>query len=254
MSIIRYTTPRTFLKYFDLDSIEGGGVNRDLYFSETVNWMDNENWNRPSNRHGREKIIPVIAQKIFETEKFYHYQMNVLGNKITASDAYLKALKEYDDAEIRREIQAEIDGTDEEEAGVTARAGMLIGRIALIHMYSRMSMVLDAVDFNYGLQVVEASIKTAYRFLHEAKKLRSQNSNNNNIDGELKKIAECMKKYSEKNGIIKPSIIADRAFRNQKMGVENFKANYEGKLIAKEWIEIEGNNYRLTDKFRRDNP
>ena len=247
-SLIAFTTPGNFEKYFDLDSIDSGSLNRLLFFTEGPKWMSDDLANAPKNRFKQDEAVKQIGDAIFEHIKFYHREILVDGKKIAASKAFQEYYKRYVKEKSLAELKSEKEGTADKEEGIAGREEQIVKRLILVHLFSRKSLMLELVDLEWAIGVARASQRCVWKVVDKAR--RHKNSRDNS-EAELEKVANYMIKLHEQNEVITPARIGNKAFGRKRMIAEEFKAVYEPILIQRGWIRVEGSNYEVTKKLLR---
>jgi hypothetical protein len=245
-SILGYSTPRKMLGTFDQDRIEGGALNRWLFFIAGPRWVRDANGNRikPTNRHGGDKAARKLSKLVDETREFYKAELKK-NKKITASEEFKKVHDEY--LLNAEELEETAQNDRDEEEGIDGREEQLILRACLIHLVSRRSLVLEPVDFHWAHGVVKLSQKSQREVAFKCGESSSETTSgklNNKIHGVIKKLHEEKKPLT-------PSAIGNKLYtKKQKRTKTYFVANHQPTLIQLGWIKILGDgSYELTPKF-----
>ena len=246
-SMIAYTTPAIFEKYFDRESIKAGSLNRMLIFEAGPRWIKDSNgeYIRPKWSGQGKKYAGKIARKIHEHQVFYEDLQKKPGWKLEASACFKIALFEYEAEEIRRQVQEEEN--DDETEGVRERERQIVFRLSLIHLFARKGEILEAVDFEWAIGVARLSQRTQNKLAHEA--LGDKNISDKLIF-KIREVIENLDKAKTKK--ITPSNIANEVFANERSRRNKgyFVAHCEPELIQLGWIKVlNDGSYEITPKF-----
>lgn len=245
-SILGYSTPRKMLGTFDQDRIEGGALNRWLFFIAGPRWVRDANGNRikPTDRHGGDKAARKLAKLVDETREFYKAERKK-NKTITASEEFKKAHDEY--LLHAEELEETAQNDRDEEEGIDGREEQLILRACLIHLVSRRSLVLEPVDFHWAHGVVKLSQKSQREVAFKCGESSSETTS-----GKLNnKIHSVIKKLHDEKKPLTPSAIGNKLYtEKQKRTKTYFVANHQPTLIQLGWIKIlDDGSYELTPKF-----
>ena len=245
-SILGYSTPRKMLGTFDQDRIEGGALNRWLFFIAGPRWVRDANGNRikPTDRHGGDEAAIKLAKLVDGTREFYKAELEK-SKTITASEEFKKVHDEY--LLNAEELEETAQNDRDEEEGIDGREEQLILRACLIHLVSRRSLVLEPVDFHWAHGVVKLSQKSQREVAFKCGESSSETTIgklNNKIHGVIKKL------HDEKKPLT-PSAIGNKLYtEKQKRTKTYFVVNHQPTLIQLGWIKILGDgSYELTPKF-----
>ena len=245
-SMIAYTTPAIFEKYFDRESIKAGSLNRILLFEAGPRWIkDSEGeYIRPKWSGQGEKYAGKIARKIHANQVFYE-ELKKTGWKLEASDCFKISLSKYEEDAIKQQVQEEEN--DDETEGIKERERQIAFRLSLIHLFARRGETLEAIDFKWAIGVVRLSHRTQNKLVYEA-------LGDKNVSGKLifkiRGVIENL--YEAKTKKITAGKIANEVFANEKSkrNKDYFVAHCEPELIQLGWIKVlNDGSYDLTPNF-----
>ena len=246
-SILGYSTPEGMLGAFDQARIEGGGLNRWLFFIAGPRWVRDANGNRikPTDRHGGKKAARKLAKLVDEHREFFKTELRKNRKKITASDEFKKVFDKY--LLLTEELEEIAQNNREDEEGITGREELLIIRLCLTSLFSRKSLVLEPVDFDWAYGVVKLSQKNQQIVAFKCGESSSETTSgklNNKIRGVIKKL------YDEGKPLT-PSAIGNKLYTNKHKRTKSyFIVNHEPTLIQLGWIKVlNDGSYELTPNF-----
>lgn len=246
-SILGYSTPEGMLGAFDQARIEGGGLNRWLFLIAGPRWVRDANGNRikPTDRHGGKKAARKLAKLVDEHREFFKTELRKNRKKITASDEFKKVFDKY--LLLTEELEEIAQNNREDEEGITGREELLIIRLCLTSLFSRKSLVLEPVDFDWAYGVVKLSQKNQQIVAFKCGESSSETTSgklNNKIRGVIKKL------YDEGKPLT-PSAIGNKLYTNKHKRTKSyFIVNHEPTLIQFKWIKVlNDGSYELTPNF-----